>query len=94
MIEQNVTLSDSNIKRVHVDQARIRHNHKTGDNLPPVTVQTYKGPYKGHEVTIHGPSRVVYRGDDPLSCGARLWIETRAPVTIEVRGDEEAQGVA
>jgi hypothetical protein len=35
-------------------------------------------------VTINGPSRVVYRPDTPLSCGARLWVETEADVETTV----------
>lgn len=84
MIEHSVTLPEGNLKRVHVDQGRIRANHKDGTNLPPVTVQAQGGPYKGHHVQIHGESAVIYREESPLSCGARLWIETRARVSIVV----------
>ena len=37
---------------------------------------------KGHEVEIHGPCRIVYRPDLPHSCGATVWIETLATVTV------------
>ena len=36
----------------------------------------------GHKVEILGPSKVVYSPDKPLSCGARVWIETEAEVKI------------
>jgi len=29
-----------------------------------------------------GPSRVVYSPDKPLSCGAKVWVETEAEVKI------------
>ena len=34
------------------------------------------------EVEIHGPSRMVYRPEDPLACGAKLWIETESDITL------------
>lgn len=72
------------IKRIHVDQQAIRFNLKAGDDvLPPVTVQTSKGSHKARTATIHGKSRLMYRPHKPLSCGARLWLETRAAVEVE-----------
>lgn len=92
MIEQNVTLRAGLIKRLHVDQHRIKSNAKNGEHQPVLTVQAAGGPYKGHEVTIHGPSRLVYDGRT-LSCGAKVWLETVAEVEVIVH-DEEAQEVA
>jgi hypothetical protein len=34
------------------------------------------------EVTINGPSRMVYRPDKPRPCGAKLWIETEAELEL------------
>lgn len=34
------------------------------------------------EVLVHGPSRIVYAPDNPLACGARVWIETQAEVEV------------
>ncbi|WP_287279328.1 MULTISPECIES: hypothetical protein [unclassified Okeania] len=36
----------------------------------------------GHEVDIHGPCRIVYRQNKPHHCGATVWIETLAKVTV------------
>ena len=36
-----------------------------------------------HEVRIEGPSKIVYRPDKPLSCGARVWIETYGEVELD-----------
>jgi hypothetical protein len=55
---------------------------KNGTNEPVLTVKTYKTNTYAHEVEIHGPSRVVHSPDKPLSCGARVWIETQAEVEI------------
>jgi hypothetical protein len=77
-----VKLPAGNIKRLHVDRHVIARNGKTGEANPPITVQTSAGPLKGMRVAINGPSEFVYRPEKPLSCGARLWIETRAEVDI------------
>lgn len=47
-----------------------------------LSVKTYKGNNVGHVVEIDGPSTLVYRPKDPLSCGARVWIETDALVRL------------
>lgn len=70
-------------KRIHVNQHNIRANAKDGGRRPVVTVKTYKDNYYGHEVTINGPSKVVYRPDKPLSCGAKVWVETSALVQVD-----------
>lgn len=84
MIEYSTTIQAGLVKRLHVDQARIRHNSKTGDDLPVLTVQARGGPFKAHEVVIDGPSKLVYNGDT-LSCGAKVWISTDAEVTTILR---------
>lgn len=86
MIEESRTLRKGLIKRLHVDQARIKANAKNGTDLPVLTVQAAGGPYKAHEVEIDGPSKLVYDGRT-LSCGAKVWIETTAEVTTILRGD-------
>jgi hypothetical protein len=65
--------------RIHVNQHHIKANAK-GAALPVLTVKTYKGNTTCNAVTINGPSRVVYSPSKPLSCGARVWIETESEV--------------
>jgi len=65
--------------RIHVNQHNIRANAK-GADLPVLTVKTYKENIKCNSVVVHGPSIVVYSPDKPLSCGAKVWIETEAKV--------------
>ena len=79
---ENTTLRKGLIKRIHVDQHRIRKNRKEGGDLPVLTVQARGGPYKGHHVLIQGPSELVYSPNKPLSCGARVWIHTTAEVVV------------
>jgi hypothetical protein len=69
------------LKRIHVNQHAIRRNHKLGTQDPPITIKTSRQNIKALDVQIDGPSRLVYSPDKPLSCGARLWIETRAEVS-------------
>ena len=70
-------------KRIHVNQHNIRHNAKhPEDHKPVLTVKTYKENIKCDRVFIDGPSEIVYSPDKPLSCGAKVWIETEAEVEI------------
>ncbi len=71
------------IKRIHVNQHNIRHNLKHPENpLPVLTVKSSKGNQKGNSVEVEGPSKIVYSPEKPLSCGAKVWIETRSEVII------------
>ena len=76
-------------KIIHVNQHKIRSNHKTGNREPVLTVKSHKEKRKGegynkthsqndycHEAHILGPCKVIYSPDNPLPCGARVWIET------------------
>jgi len=68
--------------KIHVNQHNIKHNAKTGENRPVLTVKTYKSNVYAHAVEIDGPCRVIYSPDKPLSCGARVWIETEVDVFV------------
>ena len=70
-------------KIIHVDQLTIRRNKRDGRKDPPVTVRYRGQTVKGSSVRIHGPSTLVYSPDKPLSCGARLWLESESPVTVD-----------
>ena len=67
---------------IHVNQHVIKANEKTGERNPVITCKTYKENQYAHEVIINGPCKVVYSPDKPLSCGAKVWIETEADITI------------
>jgi len=70
-------------KRIHVNMHIIRKNNKTGERNPVLTVKTSKSNQYAHEVQIDGPSKVIYSPDKPLSCGARVWIETDSEVKLK-----------
>ena len=65
---------------IHVDQATIKRNRKENINEPPLIVRTYKGTSRAQQVDILGPSRLLNSPHKPLSCGARVWIETESEV--------------
>ena len=69
-------------KYIHINQHIIRRNASNGYNEPVITVKTYKSNDYGHEVTVNGPCKVVYSPDKPLSCGAKVWIETESGVQV------------
>ena len=66
---------------IHVNQHKIKKNTKHGTDEPVLTVKTYKTNDYAHEAVIYGQdgkeaARVIYSPDKPLSCGAKVWIET------------------
>ena len=66
--------------KIHVNQHVVRSNKKHGKKETVLTVKTYKSNTYAHEVEIKGESKVIYSPDKPLSCGARVWIETESEV--------------
>ncbi len=81
-------------KYIHINQHIIRRNKSNGYNEPVITVKTYKSNDYGHEVTVNGPCKIVYSPDKPLSCGARVWIETEAGVTVVNQSPASTKDVA
>ena len=72
-------------KRIHVNQHKIRSNRKNNSQEPVLTVKTYKTNNYCNEAVIYGQdgkeaARVIYSPNKPLSCGARVWIETNSKV--------------
>ena len=67
-------------KIIHINQHVIKSNSKTGEREPVITVKTYKDNNYAHEVYVDGPCKIVYSPDKPLSCGAKVWIETQAEI--------------
>ena len=69
---------------IHVNQHAVKANAKNGTNDPVLTVKTYKDNRYAHTVDVKGPSKIVYSPDKPLSCGARVWVETQSEVEVLV----------
>ncbi len=71
------------MKRIHINQHIIKRNSKTGQREPVITVKEGRTNTYAQSVEILGPSKIVYSPDKPLSCGAKVWIETNAEIKIE-----------
>jgi hypothetical protein len=84
------TIPKRYVKRIHVNQHAIKANAKNGTDDPVLTVKTTNGNDYGHSVAIldddgREVARLVYSPEDPLSCGARVWLHTRNEVRIFTR---------
>ena len=75
---------------VHVNQGNIRQNirREANDRLPVLSAQgDFDTVYGDHIGIIHPDpgeilASVVYHPDNPLSCGARVWIETDNDILV------------
>jgi len=67
---------------IHVNQHVVKANTKNGTHDPVLTIKTYKTNNYAHAVEIKGPSKIMYSPNKPLSCGAKVWVETQAPVEV------------
>lgn len=75
-------------KRIHINQHVIKRNTKTGEREPVITAKTYKENNYGHEIIVNGPCKVIYSPDKPLSCGAKVWLETESEVIV-INGNDK-----
>jgi hypothetical protein len=76
------------LKRIHINRPVLAANKKHRQNNPAVTVRMGITREYGHTVIIYDDygnevARVVQNEEKPLSCGARVWIETRQPIKVE-----------
>lgn len=87
MKNRHKKLAKGYVKKIHVNQRIIKNNTKTGEEVPPCIVQTSSGPLNGTDIAILVDGKVVarlkYRPQNPLGCGARLWLETKEEVVID-----------
>ena len=72
---------------IHVNQHIIKSNAKRNERRPVITCKTYKTNDYANEVIVYGQdgkeaARVRYSPDKPLSCGAKVWIETLNKINI------------
>lgn len=86
------------IKRIHINQHKIRSNKKNDEFEPVVTCKTTKSNDYGHEVAIYDKqgnevARVIYRPHKPLSCGAKCWVESKSDVAV-IRMDEDGNEIS
>ena len=67
---------EKGLKRIHVNQQRIKKNNRTGERKPVFTIKFNKKTYYTNTISIEGTSKLIYKPDKPLSCGAKVWVET------------------
>lgn len=80
----------SKLKRLHVNQHKIKRNQKEDKEDPVVTVKTYESNDYGHAADMKCPhcgeisASLVskWTEDRKLSCGATVWVETRGGVLV------------
>ena len=71
------------IARIHVNQHVIKANAKYGENNPVFTIkQGGKNTY-AYNVKVVGEMELVYSPHKPLSCGAKVWIETKGNIEVD-----------
>lgn len=75
---------------IHVNQHIIRSNKKNNADAPVLTVKSGKDNVYAHEAEILDQdgnllAKVIYSPEKPLSCGARVWIETHHTVKTSNR---------
>lgn len=74
-------------KIIHINQHIIKSNSKNNTNDPVITCKTYKSNEYANSLEIKDKdnvtiAKVIYSPDKPLSCGAKVWIETEATVVL------------
>lgn len=63
-------------KIISVNKHRIQQNIKHPDNLqPPIRIQHGSQIEYVNEFHFSGDAVIKYSPDNPLKCGARVWIE-------------------
>jgi hypothetical protein len=60
---------------VHVNRNTIASNAKHLTNEPPLIIRRGSKREYAHEVELIGPAKIIHSPHNPLSCGARVWIE-------------------
>lgn len=87
-----LSIDRGTIKRITVNRHIVATNRVHEKFGAPLSVQTSKGVFTGHEVFIGGLCKLKYTPDKPLSCGATVYIETHASVqltTLEPEGADD-----
>lgn len=61
--------------KICVNSHKIKSNKKQKKNEPVLRVQQGSKIDYCHEFEIFGRCRVIYRPNNPLGCGAQVWVE-------------------
>jgi len=80
---------------IHINQHRIRANTKNGTCDPVITCKTYKDNQYHHGIDLVDANgniigSIRYQPDNPLACGAHVWIEIDTNnVTVVPQGESQ-----
>ena len=70
---------------IHVFKRNIGKKDDKGRYLPAIAVKdSFEGDYSAYRVAIYGYCEIVYRPDRPFRSGAKVWIETFAPIRADI----------
>ncbi len=76
---------------IHINQHHIKWNRKHNDQpaKPVITCKTYKDNQYNHGIKLMDNDgnvigRVKYQPDNPLACGAHVWIEVDTDIVSVV----------
>ena len=72
--------------KIHVNKNEILKNkNKNPEDLAPVfSVKRHDSNTYGYLIKVNGPCEIVYRPQEPLSCGAVAWVETFSQVQVQL----------
>lgn len=68
---------------IHINKPQIDRNRKRKTKEPVITIRQGSRKTYCHLAEIKGSCRVVYQPDNPLPCGATVWIEV-VPDTVVI----------
>ena len=69
--------------KIHVNKPKIDHNRKHNSLEPVITIRQGSRKIYCHTAEVKGSCRIVYQPDNPLPCGAVVWIEV-LPDTVVI----------
>ena len=80
--------------RIIVNRQIVQKNLKEGTDVPPISVKTYRGSERVHEVRFSGPAVLRSATSAPSgTSGATVWIETEyETLELIVRDDTSGSG--
>ena len=72
------------VNQIHVNRLNLDKNRKNKNNDETVFSVKRGGNNvaTGYTAQINGPCQLIYSPEKPLSCGATVWVETLAEVTV------------
>ncbi len=67
---------------IHVNKPQIDRNRKHKTEEPVITIRQGDRSSRCHLVEIQGKCRVIYQPNNPLPCGAKVWIEVSPDIRV------------